>query len=130
MKNRTVIIVVGVVVLVLGLAGAAVLLSGGDDANSGGVLAPGETPAPTYGDDVQENRSVEVTGDPLPRLEIAGPDDPALGAPVPVVDGATFDGVRRHDRRGHRRSDDVRVPRPLVPALQRRGPRTDRAEEP
>ena len=45
-KNRTVIIVVGVIVLVLGLAGAAVLLSGGDDESSGGVLAPGETTAP------------------------------------------------------------------------------------
>ena len=92
MKNRTVIIVVGVVVLVLGLAGAAVLLSGGDDESSGGVLAPGETPRPTYGDDVQENRPVEVTGDALPRLEVAGPDDPAIGMAMPVVDGATFDG--------------------------------------
>jgi thiol-disulfide isomerase/thioredoxin len=92
-KNRTVIIVVGVVVLVLGLAGAAVLLSGGDDESSGGVLAPGETPRPTYGDDVEENRPVEVTGDALPRLEVAGPDDPALGTAVPVVEGATFDGI-------------------------------------
>ena len=41
-----------------------VLLSGGDDESSGGVLAPGETTRPTYGDDVQENRPVDVTGDP------------------------------------------------------------------
>jgi thiol-disulfide isomerase/thioredoxin len=47
-KNRTVIIVVGVIVLVLGLAGAAVLLSGGDDESSGGVLAPGETAPPAF----------------------------------------------------------------------------------
>jgi cytochrome c biogenesis protein CcmG/thiol:disulfide interchange protein DsbE len=91
-KNRTVIIVVGVVVLVLGLAGAAVLLSGGDDESSGGVLAPGETPRPTYGDDVEENRPVEVSGNPLPGLGSDEDDDAAIGTPLPVVDGATFDG--------------------------------------
>jgi thiol-disulfide isomerase/thioredoxin len=91
-KNRTVIIVVGVVVLVVGLAGAAVLLGGGDDESSGGVLAPGETTAPTYGNDVQENRPVEVTGDPLPSLDSVGDTDVAIGTPVPVIDGATFDG--------------------------------------
>jgi thiol-disulfide isomerase/thioredoxin len=92
-KNRTVIIVVGVIVLVLGLAGAAVLLSGGDDESSGGVLAPGETTRPTYGDDVQENRPVEVTGDPLPALEQFVEADPAIGLATPVVEGATFDGI-------------------------------------
>jgi thiol-disulfide isomerase/thioredoxin len=91
-KNRTVMIVVGVVVLVLGLAGAAVLLTGGDDESSGGVLAPGETPAPTYGDDVQENRPVEVSGDPVPALDSVVDVDPAIGTAIPVVDGATFDG--------------------------------------
>ena len=88
MKNRTVMIVVGVIVLVLGLAGAAVLLSGGDDESSGGVLAPGETTRPTYGDDVQENRPVEVSGDPLPALDAVVDVDPAAGMPTPVVDGA------------------------------------------
>ncbi len=92
MKNRTVMIVVGVIVLVLGLAGAAVLLTGGDDENSGGVLAPGETTRPTYGDDVQENRPVEVSGDPLPALDDTVEVDPAVGMPMPVIDGATFDG--------------------------------------
>jgi thiol-disulfide isomerase/thioredoxin len=91
-KNRTVIIVVGVVVLVLGLAGAAVLLSAGDDESSSGVLAPGETTRPTYGDDVQENRPVEVSGDALPALAAVVDSDPALGLAMPVVDGATFDG--------------------------------------
>jgi thiol-disulfide isomerase/thioredoxin len=91
-KNRTVMIVIGVVVLVLGLAGAAALLAGGDDESSGGVLAPGETTRPTYGDDVQENRPVEVTGDPLPSLESVGEPDTAVGMPTPVIDGATFDG--------------------------------------
>ena len=89
MKNRTVIIVVGVVVLVLGLAGAAVLLSGGDDESSGGVLAPGETTRPTYGDDVQENRPVEVTGDALPALAAVVDSDPALGLAMPVAEGAS-----------------------------------------
>lgn len=92
MKNRTVMIVVGVIVLILGLAGAAVLLTGGDDEASGGVLAPGETTRPTYGDDVQENRPVEVTGDPLPALDSVADVDPAVGTPMPVIDGATFDG--------------------------------------
>jgi thiol-disulfide isomerase/thioredoxin len=91
-KNRTVIIVVGVVVLVLGLAGAAALLAGGDDESSGGVLAPGETTRPTYGDDVQENRPVDVAGDPLPGLDSVGENDTAIGMAMPVIDGATFDG--------------------------------------
>ena len=92
MKNRTVIIVVGVIALVLGLAGAAVLLTGGDDESSGGVLAPGETTRPTYGDDVQENRPVEVSGDPLPALDTVAEVDLAVGMAMPVIDGATFDG--------------------------------------
>lgn len=92
MKNRTVIVVVGVIVLVLGLAGAAVLLSGGDDESSGGVLAPGETTRPTYGPDVQQNRTVEVSGDSLPGLDDTLPVDPAIGLATPVVTGATFDG--------------------------------------
>ena len=92
MKNRTVIIVVGVIVLVLGLAGAAALLAGGDDESSGGVLAPGETTRPTYGDDVQENRPVEVAGDPLPSLDSVVDNDAAIGTPMPVAEGATFDG--------------------------------------
>jgi thiol-disulfide isomerase/thioredoxin len=90
-KNRTVIIVVGVIVLVLGLAGAALLLTG-DDEDSAGVLAPGQTTRPTYGDDVQETRPVEVTGDALPALGSVVDADPAIGMAMPVVEGATFDG--------------------------------------
>jgi thiol-disulfide isomerase/thioredoxin len=90
-KNRTVIVVVGVIVLVLGLAGAAVLFTGGDDESSG-VLAPGETPPETYGDDVEQNRPVDVTGDPLPGLDTVVDADPALGQAMPVVVGAGFDG--------------------------------------
>ncbi len=91
MKNRTVIIVVGVIVLVLGLAGAAVLLTGGDDANSG-VLAPGEAPRETFSENVEQNQVVVVTGDPLPGLDAVVDVDPALGAAMPVVEGEGFDG--------------------------------------
>ena len=91
MKNRTVIIIVGVVVLVLGLAGVAVLLTGGDDADSG-VLAPGEIPRETYGENVEANQPVVVTGDPLPGLDSVVDVDPAIGTAMPVVNGASFDG--------------------------------------
>ena len=91
MKNRTVIIVVGVIVLVLGLAGAAVMLSGGDS-SSAGVVAPGETPRETYGENVEQNRPVEVTGAPLPGLDTSAEVDPAIGTAMPVIVGAGFDG--------------------------------------
>jgi cytochrome c biogenesis protein CcmG, thiol:disulfide interchange protein DsbE len=86
-----VIIVVGVIVLVVGLAGAALLLTGDDD-SSAGVLAPGQTTRPSYGDDLQENRPVGVTGDALPALGTVVDADPALGMAMPLVEGATFDG--------------------------------------
>jgi thiol-disulfide isomerase/thioredoxin len=88
-NNRTLIIVVGAIVAVLALAGIAVLAGGGDDSTAG-VLAPGETLAEPSGP-VEENRPVEVTDAPLPRLE-AQPD-PAIGAAFPVIDGQTFDGT-------------------------------------
>lgn len=91
MKNRTVIIIVGVIVLVAGLAGAAVLLTGGDDANSG-VLAPGGTPSETFGENVESSQAVVVTGDPLPGLDSVVDVDPAIGTAMPVVEGAGFDG--------------------------------------
>jgi thiol-disulfide isomerase/thioredoxin len=91
-KNRTVIIVVGVIVLVLGLAGLAVLLTGGDDESSSGVLAPGESPRVTYSGEVEQNQPVEVDGDPLPGLENGATADPAIGMATPVITGATFDG--------------------------------------
>lgn len=92
MKNRNVLIVVGAIVLVAILAGAAVLLAGGDDGESNGVLAPGETTRPTYGPDVQQNRPVDVSGDPLPSLDQVTAQDTALGMATPVITGATFDG--------------------------------------
>jgi thiol-disulfide isomerase/thioredoxin len=92
-KNRTAIIVVGVIVLVAGLAGLAVLLSGGDDESSGGVVAPDQTTAVAdAAGDVQENRPVTVTGAALPALERGGGADAAIGMATPVIDGATFAG--------------------------------------
>lgn len=91
MKNRNVIIIVGVIVLVLGLAGAALLLTGGDD-ESAGVLAPGETPRETFGENLEQSRPVVVTGDALPGLDTVVDVDPAIGAAMPVVEGAGFDG--------------------------------------
>jgi thiol-disulfide isomerase/thioredoxin len=86
-NNRTLLIVIGAIVAVLALAGIAVLAGGGDD--SAGVLAPGETVAGPTGP-VEENRPVEVTDAPLPRLE-AEPD-PVIGAALPLIEGQTFDG--------------------------------------
>lgn len=91
--RRTLIIVIGAVVLVLALAGIAVLFSGGDDGSAGVVDPDSTVPEVTYGDDVQETRPVEVTGTPLPSLDNAVADDPAIGMVTPTVDGATFDGV-------------------------------------
>lgn len=91
MKNRTVITIVGVIVLVVGLAGAAVLSTGGGDADSG-VPAPGETPGETFGENVESNQPVVVTGDPLPGLDAVVDVDPAIGTAMPLVEGAGFDG--------------------------------------
>ena len=91
MKNRTVITIVGVIVLVLGLAGVAVLSTGGDDADSG-VLAPGEAPRETFSENVEQNQAVVVTGDPLPGLDAVVDVDPAIGSAMPLVEGASFDG--------------------------------------
>jgi len=41
-------------------------------------------------DPVAETRPVQVTGDPLPRLN--GYPDPAVGRPLPEIRGAAFDG--------------------------------------
>ncbi len=90
MKNRTLIIVVGVVVLILGLGGAVVLLSGGDD--DGSVSAPNGTSGEGGGEELQHTRPVEVIGDPLASLGTVVDGDPAIGQAMPVVEGATFDG--------------------------------------
>lgn len=87
-KNRTPLIIGGVVVLVLVLAGLAVLLTGGDD--DGGDSAD-LGPVPTFGDDVEQFRPVEWTGDQLPEFVDAA-NDAAVGLAAPIVDGQSFDG--------------------------------------
>lgn len=87
-RNRTLIIVAAVVVLVLGLAGIAVLVTGGDDDDS----FASDEPVPTYSEDAQQNGPVTFSGDPLPPLSGGGADD-AIGMAAPVVEGQDFDGT-------------------------------------
>jgi cytochrome c biogenesis protein CcmG/thiol:disulfide interchange protein DsbE len=93
-KNRTLIIVIAAIVLIVGLAGIAVLLSGGDDSNESSVPAPVSTDAdgqPVAAADIEDIRPVEVTGDPLPPYDPAVAD-PTIGTPAPVISGQSFDG--------------------------------------
>jgi thiol-disulfide isomerase/thioredoxin len=84
-KNRTLYIVIGVIVVVLGLAGIAVAVSGGDDSSESGTTAPSG--------DVEETRQVSVSGDVVPTLDAALVDDPAIGTVFPTIEGQTFDGT-------------------------------------
>lgn len=90
-SNRTLIIVIGAVVGVLALAGIAVLVSG-DDGDSAGVLAPGETVSEPAGP-VEQNRPVEVTGPPLVTFDENVVPDPGIGTAFPVMEGQSFDGT-------------------------------------
>jgi thiol-disulfide isomerase/thioredoxin len=56
----------------------------------GGVTTRGVPQSLAATDPVAETRPVQVTGDPLPRLE--GYPDPAAGRPLPELRGASFDG--------------------------------------
>jgi cytochrome c biogenesis protein CcmG/thiol:disulfide interchange protein DsbE len=92
-KNRTLIIVIAAIALIVGLAGIAVLLSGGDDSNES-APAPVSTDAegqPVAAADLEDTRPVEVTGDPLPPYDQASAD-PTIGTPAPVISGQSFDG--------------------------------------
>jgi thiol-disulfide isomerase/thioredoxin len=89
-KNRTLLIVVGVAVAILGLAGIAVLAGGGDDSSSG-VLDPSETVVESSGE-VEQNRPIEVEGDNVPTLTDVDPD-PAFGMALPTISGQSFDGT-------------------------------------
>jgi thiol-disulfide isomerase/thioredoxin len=90
-RNRTLLIVVGVAVAILGLAGIAVLAGGGDDSSSG-VLDPSETVVESSGD-VEQNRPIEVEGDNVPTLDKTISPDPALGTALPTISGQSFDGT-------------------------------------
>jgi thiol-disulfide isomerase/thioredoxin len=93
-KNRTLIIVIAAIVLIVGLAGIAVLLSGGEDSNESSVPAPVSTDAdgqPVAVEASRATRPVEVTGDPLPPYD-QSVADPTIGTPAPVISGQSFDG--------------------------------------
>ncbi len=90
-KNRTLVIIVGVIVVVLGLAGIAVLAGGGDDSSSN-VIDPGETVVEPSGD-LEQNRPVEVIGDNVPTLDNTVSPDPAIGMTFPTINGQSFDGT-------------------------------------
>lgn len=90
-KNRTLLMIVGVIVVVLGLAGIAVLAGGGDDSSSA-VVDPNETVAESSGD-VEENRPIQVEGDNVPTLDDTVDPDPAIGMAFPTIDGQSFDGA-------------------------------------
>ena len=96
-KNRTPIIVGAVVVAILALAGIALALSGGDDDAANNVADSGSLsadPVPTYSDNAEAFRPVEVAGDPLPAYDPASDPsaDSAVGMAAPVVTGSDFDG--------------------------------------
>ncbi|MGB0113838.1 MAG: TlpA disulfide reductase family protein [Ilumatobacteraceae bacterium] len=84
-KNRTLVIVVAAIVVVLGLAGIAVLVSGGDDTSTS------DDRVPTYSDEAVQFGTVDVSGDVLPQYMDTDPD-PAVGTAAPVVIGEDFDG--------------------------------------
>ena len=85
-KNRTFVIVAGVVVLIIAAALIAVLATGGSD-DSGDSSASGDS-----GAEIEQTRPVEVTGEALAPFEDPAAD-PAVGQASPVVTGAGFDGT-------------------------------------
>lgn len=110
-KNRTPIIVGAVVVAILALAGIALAISGGEDEPTSevdeSVPSLSDDPVPSYSDEAESFRPVEVAGDALPPHDPAADpaSDAAIGLTAPVVTGADFDGnpmtlgVRRPTRR-------------------------------
>jgi len=85
-KNRTFVIVAGVVVLIIAAALIAVLATGGSD-DSGDSSASGDA-----GAEIEQTRPVEVTGEALAPFEDPAAD-PAVGQASPVVNGQGFDGT-------------------------------------
>ena len=89
-------------------ASAVVIARTGDDDATGAASATSDTSATTttvapfidnngstatVPANVQENRDVQVTGDPLAELQHNGSLDPAIGHPMPQIDGSSFDGT-------------------------------------
>jgi len=77
--SRTTWFIVGVVALIVAVAGIAAVTSGDD-------------PDADVPEGVEQTRPVSVTGAPLPVVAADG-TDPALGLVAPVITGATFDGT-------------------------------------
>ena len=101
-KNRTLLIVVGVIVVILGLAGIAVLAGGGDDSSSG-VVDPSETTvASESSGDVEQNRPIEVEGDNGPTRTDVDPD-PAVGMAFMFGDLGDYDFDPTTGRWTHKR---------------------------
>ncbi len=94
-KNRTLLIVVGVIVLVAGLAGIAVVASGGDDSSnsaaSESTSTVDESDTTSAPGELEQNRPVAAEGDNVPTLDDSEVD-PAIGTPFPVINGQSFDG--------------------------------------
>ncbi len=91
-KNRTLIIVVGVIVAILGLAGIAVLAGGGGDSGNGGVVDPSQTTTAPTGE-VEQNRPISAEGTNIPSLDDTLDPDPGIGMAFPVISGQSFDGT-------------------------------------
>ncbi|MET0577654.1 MAG: hypothetical protein ABW122_03285, partial [Ilumatobacteraceae bacterium] len=85
-KNRTFVIVAGVVVLIIAAALIAVLATGGSD-DSGDASVSSDA-----GAEIQQTRPVEVTGEALAPFEDPA-TDPAVAQASPVVTGEGFDGT-------------------------------------
>lgn len=94
-KNRTLIIVIGVIVLITAFAGIAIVLSGGDDSKESSSSTPVVTDADgqaVAAADIENTRPVEVVGVPLSAYDAEGAD-PAVGTASPVITGQSFDGT-------------------------------------
>ena len=95
-KNRTLLIVIGVVVLVAGLAGIAVIASGGDASSnstaSESTSAADESQSTSAPGELEQNRPIAAEGDNVATLDDSEVD-PVIGTPFPVINGQSFDGT-------------------------------------
>jgi thiol-disulfide isomerase/thioredoxin len=90
-RNKTLLIVVGAIVVVLGLAGIAVLASGGGGSDSAGVVDPSQTVP--GGGELQQNQPVVITGTRPVTFDDTVTPDPAIGTVFPVMKGKDFNGT-------------------------------------
>jgi thiol-disulfide isomerase/thioredoxin len=88
-KKLTLLIVGSAIVLIVLLAGIAVLLSDDDGGDPVASVPDGQSSIPS---DLEETRPVEAAGEPLVPFARGGAD-PAIGTAAPVVAGQSFDGT-------------------------------------